>query len=42
MLHIGLDVHYRTSRVCILNEYGRKVKHKTFRGPWEKVVIWPA
>ena len=42
MLHIGLDVHYRTSTICILNEYGRKVKHKTFRGWWEKVVAWLA
>jgi len=38
MLHIGLDVHYRTSTICILNEYGRKVNHKTFRGAWKKVV----
>jgi transposase len=42
MLHIGLDVHYRTSTVCILNEYGRKVKHKTIRGAWDKVVLWLA
>ena len=40
MHYVGLDVHQRTSTICILNECGRKVKDKTIRGSWEKVVIW--
>jgi len=32
MLHIGLDTHYRTSTMCILDHHGRKVKQETVRG----------
>ena len=38
MLTIGLDVHWRTSTICILNEYGKKVKELTIRGDWNKVL----
>jgi len=38
MLHIGLDAHYRTSSICILDKSGRKVKQETIRGSWRKVV----
>ena len=42
MWTIGLDVHWRTTSVCILNEYGKKIKAKTLRGPWEKVISYLA
>ena len=42
MHYVGLDVHQRTSTLHILNEYGRKVKEKTIRGSWDKVVMWLA
>jgi transposase len=38
MLTVGLDVHWRTSSICILNEYGKKIKELTIRGDWNKVV----
>jgi len=38
MLHIGLDAHYRTSTICILDRNGRKVKQETIRGGWRRVV----
>ena len=38
MLHIGLDVHYRTSTICILDGHGRKVKHETVRGGRPKLL----
>jgi len=40
MLHIGLDVHWRLTMICILNACGRVVKRKTIRGPWHKTVAW--
>jgi len=38
MLHVGLDAHYRTSTVCILDRHGRKIKHETIRGGREKLL----
>ena len=32
MNYVGLDVHWRTSTMCILNHNGRKVKQETVRG----------
>jgi transposase len=40
MWSIGLDVHWKTSTVCILDENGRKVKGRTIRGRWPKVLKW--
>lgn len=40
MYHVGLDVHWRTSTVCILDENGRKVKTATLRGGWAKMLSW--
>jgi hypothetical protein len=28
MLYVGLDVHWRTSSVCILDDNGKKVKEQ--------------
>jgi len=33
MLYVGLDVHYRTSTLSILDSHGREVKNQTVRGP---------
>jgi transposase len=33
-----LDVHYRTSTYCILNDNGREVKCETIRGHWAKLL----
>lgn len=38
MNYVGLDVHWRTSTMCILNENGRKVKQETVRGGWAKLL----
>jgi len=40
MWHVGLDVHWRTSTVCILDCGGREVKTATIRGGWEKMLSW--
>ena len=42
MQYVGLDVHQRTSTIHILDRHGRKVKEKTIRGSWHKVVLWLA
>jgi transposase len=34
MGYVGLDVHQRTSTICILDENGRRVKTVTVKGPW--------
>lgn len=38
MWFVGMDVHLKTTSVCILDGHGRKVKAFTVRGPWKKVV----
>ncbi|MCK4627147.1 MAG: IS110 family transposase [Phycisphaerae bacterium] len=40
MLFIGLDVHWRTSTVCILDENGKRVKMETLRGSWAKLLTY--
>ena len=40
MWSVGLDVHWRTSTVCILDENGKKVKGRTIRGGWPKLLTW--
>jgi hypothetical protein len=37
MYYVGLDVHYRTSTYCILNNSGHEVKCETVRGHWPKL-----
>lgn len=37
MRYIGLDVHWGTTSVCILDENGRKEKSFTLRGHWQRV-----
>jgi len=38
MRYVGMDVHWRQTTICILDENGRRVKLMTVRGPWEKVL----
>ena len=38
MWYVGLDLHWRTSTMCILDDNGKKVKERTIRGGWDKVV----
>jgi|GEM_PF-631161 len=38
MWFIGLDVHTKTSSICILNHDGKKVKAQTIKGDWKKLV----
>ena len=40
MWFAGLDVHARSSTVCILDQQGRKVKSQTIRGSWWKAIDW--
>lgn len=40
MRYVGLDAHWRTSTVCILNENGQQVKSQTLRVGWEKLLEW--
>lgn len=40
MLSIGLDVHERTTSVCILDESGRMVKELTIKGHPRRAVEW--
>ena len=38
MLSIGLDVYWRTSTFCILDENGKEIETQTVRGGWSKVL----
>jgi transposase len=38
MLHIGLDVHQRTSTYCILDANGKQIRTETIRGHWDRVL----
>ncbi len=40
MWYVGMDVHLKSSSVCVLDEQGRRVVQKTIRGPWPKLVEW--
>lgn len=42
MYYAGLDLHTRTSTVCILDQHGREVKTHTIRGPWPTVLEYLA
>ncbi len=40
MWYVGMDVHLKSSSVCVLNEQGCRVVQKMIRGPWPKLVEW--
>jgi transposase len=39
MWYVGLDVHFRQSTFCVLDEHGQKVRTETIKGPWDKVLL---
>jgi len=38
MFRIGLDVHWKTTSVCILNENGQVIKEKGIKGYLNKTI----
>jgi transposase len=42
MLHVGMDVHWKTTTICILDEHGQPVKRKEIRGDWQSVLNYVA
>ena len=40
MYHVGLDVHWKTTSVCILDQFGRIVKTKRISGHWRQVLAF--
>ena len=40
MWYVGMDVHLKSSSVCVLDEHGHRVVQKMIRGPWPKLVEW--
>ena len=38
MQYVGMDVHWRRTTICILDENGKRVKLFEVRGAWEKVL----
>jgi transposase len=39
MWYVGLDVHFRQSTFCVLNEHGQKVRTETIKGPWGNLLL---
>lgn len=38
MHFVGLDIHWRSTTMCILDENGRRIKRETIRRPWDRVL----
>ena len=38
MLYVGLDAHWRRSTFCVLDENGKKLRSRTVRGTWNRVM----
>lgn len=38
MYFVGLDVHFKRSSLCILDENGKLVKHLEVKGPWQRML----
>ena len=38
MLTVGLDVHRRSSSICVLDEHGKPVMSRSVRGGWARVL----
>ncbi|MCG8507665.1 MAG: IS110 family transposase [Rhodospirillales bacterium] len=38
MFYVGLDVHWRSSTICIFRRNRGKVKSKTIRGHWDRMI----
>lgn len=37
MLYVGLDVHWKKSSICILNDQGRQIKAQQVNGGWNRL-----
>lgn len=40
MWYVGVDVHLKSSSVCVLDEHGCRIDQKKIRGPWPMLVAW--
>ena len=38
MLYVGVDVHWKKSNVCMLDEQGRKIKQQVVTGGWNRMI----
>jgi len=38
MYHVGLDVHWKQSTFCVLDENGKKLASRTVHGSWDKLL----
>jgi hypothetical protein len=38
MRYVGVDVHLRSSTICVLDQRGRKILTRTIKGPFTAVV----
>jgi len=38
MLYVGLDVHWKKSNLCILNDQGRQIKNQQVAGGWNRML----
>ena len=38
MFHVGMDVHWKTTTICILDKDGHLVKSKRIAGRWDRVI----
>jgi len=38
MFYVGLDIHWKTTTICILDKNGRRVKRKTIHSNWKRVL----
>jgi hypothetical protein len=38
MNFVGLDVHWKTSTYCILNNNGKKIKTQVVKGGWDMLL----
>jgi transposase len=38
MLYVGVDVHWKKSSVCILNDHGRQIKSQQVTGGWNRML----
>lgn len=39
MRYVGLDVHWKRSTFCVLDENGKHLASRTIHGPWEKILL---
>ena len=40
MRYVGLDVHKRSTSICVLGDRGARVQQATVHGEWPKLLEW--